>query len=352
MGVVFNHYFVKQKIQQVLTGRQSYQQVSDRSWILHPETRRTHPPAIYLEGDLDKIKGLAPFGSYEIIFSQIQGGSQVHDATIAYCLRNARLIQGHLYKGGYHHSLAEAPHKLWVNEPEQHFLQASLACTWVGNKWFGDWMLCDVPLTLVAQTVAPPVRTVRPPYRDEPGYRQLFQLHSTPVSHAHFDEIFIIDDRGQNDYMRERHASLRSLLRSAYPLSPHSKVMLKRGSDGETRPIKNAAAVEAFLMRQGFAIVEPAKLAPEEIVQQVLGAQLVLGVEGSQLTHALYTIADGGTLLTLQPPRRFNSVLKIFTDCMDLNFALFLGDIADNGFTIDIERLAKLLDKIESVTGR
>ncbi|PSB22411.1 glycosyltransferase family 61 protein [filamentous cyanobacterium CCP2] len=346
---MLNYFLFKQKFYRLFGRRRSFQDVSDRSWILHPEEKRSYPSAIYLNDDLEKVRGVHFFSSYEHEVSHVQPGVQVDAATVLYRVKNARLIRGHIYKEACHYPLVETPHQLWISERAEHFPKAALACSWVGNKWFGDWMVCDVPLALAAQKLAEPITVDRPLYRDEPGYRQLFHLPRVPVSYAHCDELLIIDDRGQNHYMRKRYQALRSLLKSSYPASKNSKVMLRRGTDGSVRLIKNATEVEAFLRRQGFVILEPASMTPEEIVQQTLGAQIILGVEGSHMSHGIYTIADGGTLLTFQPPWRFNTVFKSFTDCVDLKFAFLVGDEVEGGFVINIERLSRLLEKIAAV---
>lgn len=76
-------------------------------------------------------------------------------------------------------------------------------------------------------------------------------------------------------------------------------------------------------------------------------AKLVVGVEGSHLIHAMVTIAEGGTLLVLQPPNRFNNPLKDYTDCLGMNYAFLTGHAVEDGFEVDLDQLARLLEQID-----
>ncbi len=110
----------------------------------------------------------------------------------------------------------------------------------------------------------------------------------------------------------------------------------------------NEDEVAEFLKNQGFAIINPSRISASEIVRQTLGAKLIVGVEGSQLTHGLFSMADDGTLLTLQPPYRFNNVYKDYTDCLGMKYAFVVGKEVADGFEINLEDLARTLDKIEN----
>jgi hypothetical protein len=80
-----------------------------------------------------------------------------------------------------------------------------------------------------------------------------------------------------------------------------------------------------------------------------LNANIVIGVEGSHLSHSIYPIKDGGSIIVLQPPNRFSMVLKDFTDCLDMNFGFLVGTEKEGGnFEINIQRLDELIDKVEN----
>jgi hypothetical protein len=79
-----------------------------------------------------------------------------------------------------------------------------------------------------------------------------------------------------------------------------------------------------------------------------MGAEVVIGVEGSQIPHALLSMADDGILCCLQPPTRFNNTIKGYTDCLEMQYAILVGHAAPGGFSIDLNNLKRMLDRIDA----
>jgi hypothetical protein len=71
---------------------------------------------------------------------------------------------------------------------------------------------------------------------------------------------------------------------------------------------------------------------------------VVLGVEGSQLLHGVFGMADGGAIVTLQPPDRFITAIKVYCDALGLRYALVVGEGSPAGFRIDVDRVARTVD--------
>jgi hypothetical protein len=76
-----------------------------------------------------------------------------------------------------------------------------------------------------------------------------------------------------------------------------------------------------------------------------LESEVVVSVEGSQMTHALATLRDGGTLIALQPPDRFNNNYADLCDCAGLRYGFIVGERVQGGFRVDIPQLLALLDR-------
>jgi capsular polysaccharide biosynthesis protein len=125
-------------------------------------------------------------------------------------------------------------------------------------------------------------------------------------------------------------------------------VYLRRGAFGaqDPRVLINGEEVESFLAAQGFAIVDPDRLSSEELCRQMRGASVVVGIEGSHLAHAIYTMASDGVICALQPPRRFNNVYKDYTDCVGMRYAFVVGAPKDGGFVVPKDELARTLEKV------
>lgn len=348
---MINLLLLKQRGWRLLTGRKTYQDLCDKQWTLCPSEKLISPPAIYLDGELDKVTAVQEETTLAYEVRRIQGGMQEHAATTAYRLRDAQIHNGYVYKRAVKVPLTTAKASFLSSDKLENFSEAALACTFSGNRYFGHWMTDDLTLTLAAQQLAKAVRTSQKLTHHQVEYSHLLGIDSTPVANAQFKELILIEDVGQNKFKRERYEQIRSKLKNLSSPQAGQGVMLLRGSSGKQRSLLNETEVADFLGNQGFTIIDPQKTSAREIALQTLGAKIVVGVEGSQLTHGLFTLKESGVMLTLQPPYRFNNVYKDYTDCLGLKYSFVVGKQVADGFEISIEDLAKTLDKVNSSLG-
>jgi capsular polysaccharide biosynthesis protein len=124
--------------------------------------------------------------------------------------------------------------------------------------------------------------------------------------------------------------------------------LIRRGQQGAARVLTNAAEIEQILVAQGFHIVDPEQSTVQEIVAATQGARLVVGLEGSHLLHCIYTMAQNGGLCVLQPPFRFNNVLKNYADCVGISYGFVIGEANEHGFAINPDELLHILAAIDS----
>jgi capsular polysaccharide biosynthesis protein len=108
----------------------------------------------------------------------------------------------------------------------------------------------------------------------------------------------------------------------------------------------NEPAVAAALSARGFKILDPMRLQAAELVQACANAQIVVGIEGSHLAHGIVAMRRGGTLVALQPPARFSSIWKGICEGRDLRYAFAVGHPQGQDFSIDIDALNRLLDRV------
>lgn len=336
---------LKRQVLRLLRGKVSYQDVCDRHWVLCPSESSASTPAIYLDGELDKITAVQEETTHSFEMQLIQGAQMEHAATIAYQLRDVQMLNGCLYKGPLKHPLLmrKAPLLNWGKT--EHIPEATLASTFAGDRYFGHWMTDDLTLALCG--LAPAVAVDRPLSTHQAEYKNLFNIHPRLVSRAKFDQITFVHDIGQNQFKRERYRHMRSQLAQLGKTQSPRGVMFLRGTSGKRRVLVNEAQVAEFLAKQGFLILDPSQCSAADIVRQTLGAPIIVGVEGSQLVHGLFSMAESGTILTLQPPYRFNNIYKHYTDCLGMKYAFVVGKQVSDGFEIDLDRLAKTLDQVD-----
>jgi hypothetical protein len=259
-----------------------------------------------------------------------------------------QIHNGYIYKKAMKVPLTTARESFFYSEKIEDIPKAVLACTLFGNRYFAHWMTDDVTLFLAAQQLGKPIRTSQTLTTHQIQYSTLLDIYETQVTNARCQELILINDFGQNKFKRERYEYIRSKLKSLSPLQSVKGVMLLRGHSGVSRYLINENEVAQFLDNQGFTIIDPEKLSAKEIVSQTIGAKIGVGVEGSQLVHGLFTMEEQGGLLTLQPPYRFGNLFKDYTDCLGLRYSFVVGTQIANGFKIDIEELARTLDKLNS----
>jgi hypothetical protein len=343
---VINLTPLKRRALRLIEGYKPYQDFAENHWTLAPSERTDVPTAVYLPDDLYRITGVHPDSTIADQFQRLAGGEKTMPPTIVYELRDVYLLNGHLYKRGLKYPFVPTSESMIGLGPCEQMAEAALASTYAGNRYFGHWMTDDLTLAIVAKQLAPPIRSNRPLTPHQQAYCDVFDLHSRPVYQARCEKLLMVDDVGQNQLKRERYQWLRSRLKDRYPSASPPGVMFLRGLSGQRRLLVNELELAAFLERQGFVILDSETLSVEEMARRSMGAKVVVGVEGSQIIHGLFTMHDRGTLFTLLPANYFNNLCKEYTDCLGMTYAFAIGEEVEGGFRIDLERFARTLDRV------
>jgi len=323
-------------------------ELCERSWTISPAEDRLERAALFLDGELEKVRQVQEDTTMDAEIRRVNSGTRRHAETRAYRFRDIQLVNGRLIKGAMSYRVSELEAHAGGAEPLV-LPSAAVSSTFMGSIYFGHWLRDDATLNVAVQSLAPvTIHVARKPYSHEAGYRELLSLPEQHVARGRFGELTLLEDWGQNEYKRRRYQELRARLRQVVPGSGHERVYLKRGrtSGARGRDLLNAAAIEATLVQQGFAVADPDTMSAQEIAALAKDAKLMVGLEGSHLAHTIYPIADGGTILVLQPPYRFNNVYKDLADAVGLHYAFVVGDPGEGGFTIDPERLKRTLDLV------
>lgn len=325
----------------------SVEQNHHRRWVIAAGTESRVPPAIFEEDDLARIDGVPEEDTIAGNVAQARGGLVQHRPTVAYELRDVTLAGGHLCTWRAFHRISMKSPPVWNRTPERHFDDAALASTHYGQKYFGHWLSDDLPLKLAAESLAPPVSVLEAPTSHQRQYLDILGFAPVVVGNAFFSRIIVLDDVEQNDFKRQRYQVLRERMRCQVASPGHRKVMILRGKSGQRRALLNESEIAIALAARGFSVLDPYGLTAAQIVQFCMDAECVVGVEGSHLTHGLGVMSLGGTLVTLQPPNRFCNLQKGRCDCEGIRYAFQVGHAVGADFTIDMDALHRLLDRLE-----
>lgn len=336
----------------VARGAKDFLSQASDSWEICPAETAKVPPAIFLDGSMDRVTGISPWCDWDRQWLLINGGNAEHAATRAYMIKDVDLRGAFLYRGAAKAQPGFGAEHLIANQHGhvQVLKSAHMMSQWAGSHYFGSYMRDELPLGLLPPEGASGVTVTTKAYVHEAGYREILSLPRPPLAAAaRIGVLTIYSDFAQNSSKAARYRELRRRVQEYFKGSARSAptgVYLKRGATGERRVVANEAALEQLLTKLGFDIVEPVKLTAEEIAQRLLNAPVIIGVEGSHLAHTMYTLADNGTLVVIQPPDRFALPYKEFADRLELGFAFVVGHPAEDGFTVDLDEIKRILDLV------
>lgn len=320
--------------------------VARRRWVVHPAVTERRPPALFLDGQLDRVVAVQEETTLAFELARVLGGEVEHVATMAYDLADATIVGGSIYAGRARVRLLPTPFLPAALRPvEDELDRAALDCTYVGNRYFGHWLLDDCPLHLLAREHAPPVGVARPAYAHEDDYLRLWGFTTRRTASARVRTLTVFQDHGQNPSKRSRLERLRAPVLGRVPSRTWPGVYLRRGRSGVQRLLINEDEIEARLSRRGFGIIDAETTSVREILAACAGTRAVVGVEGSQMAHALLGLAaPGGIVVALQMPWRFNNLFKDLADCLGFRYAFVVGTRDPGGFRVDPEELERTLD--------
>lgn len=325
--------------------------LAERQWTIAPGESSCVPPAIHLDGAIERIRGLAQWRRWDVEQRLIRGDRLDHAPCTACLVRNVDLAGAFLYKGAAIDQPGYGNDSWWLPGAGQteHLDQADLVTTRNSSLYFGCWLLDEMPMALLMEEGAHKIRMSSQPYVHEAGYREMLEQPAARlVRRARIDRLTLYSDVGQNQSREARYRRLRERMRwhfSGAKSDAPAGVYIKRGDSGEPRIVANEAEVEALMRRLGFRIVEPMGLSAQDVARQTLNAPFVVGVEGSHLSHAIYSMADGACLVVLQPPARFSLTYKEYTDRMAMRLAFVVGEPHPLGFTVAPEDIERTLEQ-------
>ena len=325
---------VGQALLRKLAGAPSLADVSiERFTVGEPETVQRRE-ALSLPGELQKVTGFAPFRTMDLEMARLRPGELVLRACTAYVLDDALVVDGNVYKSRAKHLVTGSTRTLaaWVDDR----LDAGvLAANRQSHLYFGHWMTEELPATWAGQRQGRMVTTHhgRRPYSHEAGYLRLYDMPPPAElpARCRVQRLTVLGDHGMNTMQLRGIAELKASLRSRGWQAGASRVFIRRGG-GSPRRLTNEAELTAELEAQGFTIVDQEHLTAEQIAHACFDAELVVGVEGSHLAHAVLQMKPGATLLVIQPPDRFNNPFKDLCDALDMRYGYLVADPEGVGF--------------------
>ena len=321
-----------------------------KSWQIAPGSTSVSSKAYFLEGQLDRVTGTAYTDDPIAI---MQGGITIqHQPTYAHKLQNIWMLNGSVYTKLHSflfHHRSKLSTKMNLFPPiiiDTEINDASIYSSYDGNEFFGLWLTDDCTTYKLAEAEGIPVSTdiFASPHMLE--YESLLGMNPYRTNAAYLkNAIFFDDDWGNNSRKQELFTENKAKLLSRFPGASHPGVFILRRSSGKSRIMLNEIEIAERLRDQyGFKIVDVTQHSVSEIISACVGAQIVVGIEGSHLMHGLMVLEPGTSVLTLQPPNRFCGVLKITTDMQNLNYGFVVGIQKEENFYINFEEVERTME--------
>lgn len=313
-------------------------------WTISPRCRRYIIPAKFLPGQLERIRSAA-FGSVTDVIRDFRGGyDAIQDETLGFRARGIDLIDGVLYASRANRSLKPRSLRLPAYSAPREVVTGALYESWVGNRWFGNWLMDDCLTYRLAERFGKPITSQPGSTGHKPDYAARLGVNPASVDHVHFDELIFFRDSPHNACKKERADELRARL-APTPTAEHPGVFLLRGETGDCRKLANEKAIaERLALERGFGVLDPSTASVDEIVAHCSGAKVIAGVEGSHLVHGLAVMPPHAILFVFQPPDRVVSALKIVTDRQGQTYAFVVGSGTQDHFTVEWTEVQRTLD--------
>ena len=175
----------------------NYRSAAVRKWMLEPASTTVNVPAFYDERELAKVNGVPPHTSHayqlERLTREVTHCPPVH----AHLLRDVVMVDGHLFRWNMVQPLADHGLPGISTAPLPDIDTGVLASTEYGNRFFGHWLLDDMPLAMAARELGDAYGHLGRDNRPSPhqaDYAQMFRPDVRYLRNARFRELIIIDE--------------------------------------------------------------------------------------------------------------------------------------------------------------
>ena len=316
-------------------------------WEICPAEVVEITPGIWLPDQIEHI-ARTEFGDLHDILAQMQGNpAEQTPPTMGYRFRDVDFIDGVLHARGAERHLRQRKHSGLTYRRPRESLSGTLYESWIGNRWFGNWLLNDCLAYRLAEETGAPVTSAPVRGGHIARYEQLLDITPRRIGEVHFDELILFDDLHNNSHRRARAQENRTRILKDRASKPLPGVFIFRGASGDARILENEAEIaERLEAEYGFHTLYIDRHDADELAEAAGAARMVVGVEGSQLAHGVIAMAPGGTVLTLQPADRVTTSLKLLTDCWQQRYAMVVGAGTAGGYRVEWDQIRRTLDLI------
>lgn len=322
---------------------------------LHREETIGGNPCIALPGQYERVEA-GPFGidiAKEV--AQLQGAPRTIGRTLRYTFNDVIISDATIYGRGRKKifNLGALPSHAdggGPGEPRwEEYGEAAVRSSYIGCHFFGHWLRDDCATHLLASEYGPPISMPTPLWPDQAGYRAVFGQSSVTPRRARIRKLILFDDITQNAHKADRFRKLRAVVAGGRAAPARDRIVyLIRGSGGKQRLLANEAEITDAVARRGVTVLQAETLGVPELISSLFGARMVISIEGSQFSHALYTLRDEAGILVIQPPDRFFNPHMDWARALDMRYGVVVGERRERGFHLPVSDLLRTIDLMDA----
>jgi hypothetical protein len=318
----------------------------DREDLCEPEWI-SGPPAKVIDGQYERIIGAAFDVPVEEEISCLKGAPRLTKPSTIYKFSDV-VIANSWIMNQESFEIFGWPKSEWQFSVKDHISSAALTNSFQGSRYFGHWLRDDCATALILEELFDRrISSPQPDWADARAYADAFRLpHSTTTTSAFIDEMYYCHDIGQNSHKARRFDILRKRIRTKVKASDSGRIVyIARGSSASARPFLNEEEVIKELSKRGVKIVFPEQKSTYQFLEEIMDARIIIGVEGSQFSHALYALKESHSgILVIQPRERVFTAHLDWSRVMGFDFGMVVGNKRGTGFEVPYEDIFMTLD--------
>jgi glycosyl transferase family 61 len=315
---------------------------------LHPAEQISGDPCISLPGQYDRVTACAFRVDLGKEVAALQGAPRKAAPTLRYVFDDVIVCDNIIYRRGRRKLFNLNIDGSHPSPPWAEHGQVTLRSSFIGCHFFGDWLLNDCATHLVADHGHPVLSMPTPAWPDQGGYIELFGQDYGLLDRAHVRRIILFDDISHNSHKVKRLRKLRARVTRSGVTNTNRIVYVVRGASGERRALINEREILEALEKRGIVVVRAEALSVRELISELLGARIIIGVEGSQLAHAVYTLREEGGVLAIQPPARFFNAHLDWARALGMQYGIVVGEERQAGFFLPVDDLFRTIDLMDT----
>lgn len=315
-----------------------------------PETFAVQP-ALFDPDTLDRVTACGFFSNPQMEAEKLAATEVLSSPPTATTFQNVACFGGRLYeRGARYFGSAEKPLGPLLGAAPRYD-QIAISNSAIGLRFFGHWLRDDCAARELPHDFGEGLSMQRPIWPDCRFYETIFGQTWADAPAFTARRLTVIQDIGFSPDKADRLRRLRARLRGVHPAGPgrDSVVYIKRGASGKARTMSNQDELVQALDTAGVRIVE-AEGDTETLVSAILDARLIISIEGSQLAHGVYSLAEAGGILAIQPPDRFYNPHHEWARLLGMRYGIVIGTSTETGYTVAPDEVLRMIDQLLAVT--